>query len=277
VDRVQDRVHDQPSRLAITLSSPYVIVGGYIDTAYYKGGVSKLDEVSLSADLDPVLGEHTPLWNYYWWGYGMGESRAALDQKLVRGGPIPTHEIRAVYSISADKSSAGPAAFPLVYGGQSGLDRVRLVADLQVNPDSLPALSLGNNTIHYTDDTAEPHALRITYKWREHFDRRAPVAPAAMVPSNGALVDTLAPRLEWAAPHGAGNDSAVNYRVQVSQRPDCAWPVASALDRDVREGTAFQTPGGWLNPGATYYWRVRAEDALGSIGPWSSIVRFTTR
>ena len=277
VDRLQDRVHDQPSSLTLTLKSPYVIVGGYIDTDYYKGGTSGLDQVSLAADLDPVLHQSTNLWNYYSWAYGKGQSRASLDGKLVRSGPVGTYEIRATYTISADKRHEGPAVYPLVYGGQSGVDRVKMVADLQVNPGSLPALSLGRNTIEYTDETPEPHAVKIVYRWRERTDQHAPEAPAgALEPRDGARAASLAPKLAWTPARDPDGDRIVNYRVQVSLRPDCAWPVVSTLDRDVRDGAAFQVPKGWLNAGTTYYWRVRAEDDKGNFGPWSPVFRFIT-
>ena len=278
VGRPQDPVNDQPSSLTIAVRSPYVIVGGSIDTEYYKGGVSNLDEVSLSADLDPVFHQPTHLWSYYSWAYGKGESRAVLDNKLSKDGPASTYEFRAMYTISADKRSEGPARFPLIYGGQSGLDKVRLVADLQVNAGSLPALSLGRNVIQYTDETEGPHLVKVTYKWRERSDQHAPDSPAsANSPRDGSTIDGLAPKLSWAPSRDADGDRIVNYRVQVSLQPGCAWPVVSTLDRDVRDGNDFQIPAGWLNGGTTYYWRVRAEDDKGNFGPWSKVFRFATR
>lgn len=278
VARPQDRLRDRASSLGLSIQSPYVIVGGHIDTTYYKGGVSSLDQVSLSADLDPVQHQSTPLWNFYSWAYGMGESRAVLDAKLVKDGPTASYRISATYTLSANKQHEGPARHPLVYGGQSGVDRVRMVADLQVNPGSLPALSLGRNTIRYTDETPGDHEVKITYRWRERRDQHAPDAPqSAASPKDGAAGAGLAPRLEWTPAGDADGDRIVNYRVQVSLRPDCAWPVVATLDRDVREGAAFQIPEGWLNPGTTYYWRVRAEDERGSFGAWSRSFRFTTK
>ena len=131
-----------------------------------------------------------------------------------------------------------PAKYPLIYGGQSGLDCVEIVLYLQVNPGSLPALSRGTNLVRYSDG--------------------------------------LAPNLVWEASSDADGDRIANYRVQVSLRPDCAWPLVSSLDRDVRQGTSFRIPKGWLNPRTPFYWRVRAEDDKGNSGPWSKVFRFTT-
>jgi len=280
VDSLQDGLHDRASELSIPMKSPYVMVGGYIDTRYYKGATSGLNQVSLSARLDPLFGALTGLWDYYSWAYGMGDCRAVLDDKMLKDGPQATYAFDAVYTLSADKRAAAtPAVFPLVYGGQSGVDRVKIVADLEVNPGSLPALSHGRNVIRVVDQSAAGRKLKVTYRWREIDDQHAPAAPkSALAPAAGSAVKNLAPRFEWAPATDQDGDRIVNYRFQLSLRPDCAWPLCATFDRDVRDGgTAFQAPKGWLNPGATYYWRVRAEDSSGRFGPWSEVFSFTTK
>ncbi|MFC2075771.1 transglutaminase domain-containing protein [candidate division KSB1 bacterium] len=280
VDKLQDPdYYDYPSRLTIPMNSPYVIVGGHVDTKFYKGGTTGLDRVGLSADLDPVFHQSTSLWNYYSWAYAAGECRAILDEKLSRDGEASSYSIRLTYNISANVAHKDmKPEYPLIYGGQSGLDYIKIAADIQVNPASLPALSLGENIIKYVDSTDSPHHLKITYKWREIDDQHTPEAPkSAKSPKTGSRVRGLAPKLEWTAAKDADGDRIVNYRVQVSLRSDCAWPLVSSLDRDVRDGAAFQVPEGWLNPQTTYYWRVRAEDEKGNFGPWSDIWSFSTR
>jgi len=274
VDRFQNPRYDRPSSLTISLNSPYVIVGGCIETSYYKGGTSGLDQVSLAADLDPVYHQPTPLWDYYSWAYGPGDCRAVLDDKMLKDGPQATYSFSAEYTLSADSEGAAkPAVFPLVYGGQSGLDRVKIVADLQVNPGSLPALSLGRNVVQYRAHSAGE--VRLTWKWREISDQHRPQAPGrALAPSDGA---GQAPRFEWSPAADADDDEIVCYRFQLSLRPDCAWPLTQSFDRDVRQGTVFQAPKGWLNQGTTYYWRVRAEDSTGRWSDWSETFSFTTR
>ena len=277
VGRLQDPKHDQPARLRIPIKSPYVIVGGYIDTRYYKGGTARFDHVSLSVDLDPQFHQRTPIWNYYSWGYGLGDCRARLDDKMLRGGPQATYGFTAEYTISADKQGEHkPPAFPLIYGGQSGLDDVKIVAELQVNPGSLPALSLGNNTIRYRDESPPGRKVKVTYRWREIDDEHAPAAPEdAVSPGDGTDTD-LAPEIRWTEAVDPDGDPIVCYRFQLSLRPDCAWPLCATFDRDVRDGCAFQVPDGWLNPKTAYYWRVKAEDAKGNWSPWSKVFSFTT-
>ena len=208
---------------------------------------------------------------------------AALDfRDSVSGskdGPGATYEFKAIYTISADKRHADePAAFPLVYGGQSGLDQVRIVVDLQVNPGSLPALSLGKNTIRYSDESGSGRQVKVTYKWRENYEQYAPVAPQeAVSPKDGANIRSLEPVFEWAPAIDPDDDKIVCYRFQLSLDPYCRWPLASTFDRDVRDGTKFKAPEGWLNRKTTYYWRVRAEDANGNWSPWSGIFIVNTK
>ena len=277
VDKLQDRKYDQPSSLSIPMKSPYVIVGGYIDTRYYKGGTSRLDRLSLAADLDPAFHKSTSLWSYYSWANGMGDCRAVLDQKMLKDGPQATYGFTANYRISASKQGADkPAVYPLVYGGQSGLDCVKIVADLQVNPGSLPALALGRNVVRYTAESAGE--VKITWKWSKIDDEYAPEAPEqALSPADGARIRGREPEFEWSASTDRDGDQIVCYRFQLSLRPDCAWPLATTFDRDVRSGTAFKAPKGWLNPKTTYYWRVKAEDSTGRWSTWSEIFSFTTR
>ncbi|HUU26387.1 MAG TPA: transglutaminase domain-containing protein [archaeon] len=280
VDKLQDRKYDQPSRLTIPMESPYVVVGGYIDSRYYKGGTSGLDEISLAADLDPAFHRSSSLWSYYSWAYGMGDCRAVLDEKMLRDGSLATYGFKAIYTISADKSHENqPAEFPLVYGGQSGLDQVKIVADLEVNPGSLPALSLGRNIVSYRDESPGGRKVKVTYKWREISDQHAPSAPQEAVrPKDGEKVSPGFPFFEWAPAADPDGDQIVCYRFQLSLSPDCKWPLCSTFDRDVRQGNrVFQTPKGWLNPKTTYYWRVRTEDGNGNWSPWSKVFSFTTR
>ena len=279
VDRRQDKLYDYSSSLSIRMKSPYVIVGGYIDTRYYKGGVDGRNRVALSASLDPTFEwTSSQLWNYYSWGIGLGECRALLDDKLVRDGRNATYGFNVIYSVQADSNLADqPTEYPLVYGTQSGVDYVKVVAELQVNPGSLPELLLGRNLIHYKDESEKDRQVKITYKWREISHQHVPGPAIPLLPENGGKVKNLAPEFKWGGAADADGDRVVCYRFQLSLRPDCAWPLCSTFDRDVRNGTSFQAPKGWLNSRTTYYWRVQAEDENGNVGPWSEIFSFTTR
>jgi hypothetical protein len=91
-----------------------------------------------------------------------------VDDKMLKGGMQATYEMEIVYTVSADAAHQNvSAALPLVYGGQSGLDAVRVVVDLQLNPGSLPALSVGKNVIRYEGESGDGREVKVTCKWRE--------------------------------------------------------------------------------------------------------------
>jgi hypothetical protein len=101
---------------------------------------------------------------------------------------------------------------------------------------------------------------------------------AAVSPADGGEVASLAPTLKWlpaADPDAA--DKVVDYQVMVSLRSDCRWPLAPTLHENVgSEKTVWKVPATFLNPGATYYWRVRARNSRGDIGEWGPIFKFNT-
>ena len=167
--------------------------------------------------------------------------------------------------------------YPLIHGGQSGIGSITITADLQLNPLSLPALSVGRNVISYSDQTNGEHETRITYRWRQIDGQHYPQPPSeAVSPPSGTVTGELAPLIQWSASEDPDGDRIVNYRFQLSFRPDCSWPLATNFDRDIRDGCKFSVPRGWLNPSTTYYWRVRAEDEHGNLSGWSKTFSFTT-
>ena len=103
---------------------------------------------------------------------GAGDCRAMLDDKTPEGWLQATYELEVAYTISADAANQNlPAAMPLVYGGLAGLDAIRIVIDLQVNPGGLPALSSGKNVIRYIDESGAGRVVKITYCWRGRIEK----------------------------------------------------------------------------------------------------------
>ena len=77
-------------------------MGGHVDTRYYKAGTSDLDRVTLSANLDnshkpAPFDRQTRLWDYYSWGYGLGDSRAVLDDRMPKDGVQATYGFDVVF------------------------------------------------------------------------------------------------------------------------------------------------------------------------------------
>ncbi len=92
-----------------------------------------------------------------------------------------------------------------------------------------------------------------------------PPAPVLLSPLDGATSLPLVDSLEWNTSQGARS-----YRVELSR--------SSAFDSQLLTDTVVSVTSlstGPLVSGTTYYWRVNAENNLGSSG-WSSVWKFTT-
>jgi hypothetical protein len=263
---LQDSLYTRPSVFSIPVASAYPILGARLFATVVKEGGSASDLVSIffgKPDLGPG-GLYT-----YRWGQGSREVELDLDPSLLPMGATYSYSIG--FALRGNAESTPPA--------QAGLDAFRLVTDLQVSPHSLPALTLGRNTVRYWDQSAGPKKVRITHRWREVHDRRPPgKVEAAVTPADGGRIDTLTPALNWlpaAALDPAGK--VADYQVMVSLRPDCRWPLSPTLYQNVgSEKTEWQAPATFLNPGTTYYWKVRARDSQGNVGEWSRVFTFQT-
>lgn len=260
----QNSLYPNPSRFAIPIASPYPIVGGRFTCTLVKEGSSSLDTASIS------FGE--PGWDAgdlyeYRWGIGPQKVGLDLDAKLLRS--HSTYAYSVGFHISANAENK-PAT-------QTGLEAFRSETDLQVSPESLPALSLGSNTVRFRQQSDAK--VRITYRWREISGPRPPGKVLATAnPPSGNEVALLAPLLQWApAEVVEGSDKVVDYQVMVSLRPDCRWPLSTTLHQNVGSAkTEWKVPAGFLNPGTTYYWKVRARNGRGDIGEWGNVFSFKT-
>ena len=166
--------------------------------------------------------------------------------------------------------------------GSVGIDEIYLETDLEMANTSLPALSLGANQIVYQDDLPGPHSVRVTHGWEESEDGESPRPPeGALFPEDGAQVPLAElASLRWGAAGGRGasdGDAIADYHVQVSARADMLIPVSPNLDRiTFSPEPEWAVPEGWLVPGETYHWRVRARNEHGLWSNWSHIWSFRT-
>ena len=260
---LQDGLHTRPSVFSIPIESPYPIVAGRFACTIVKQGNSRLDKASISFG---PHGWHPGTLYEHRWSSGPQEVDLDLDASIQKSGSAYKYEIG--FAIRGNAENDPPT--------QSGVDAFRSETDLQVSPHSLPALSLGRNTVRFRHDSPHPVKVRITHRWREIHDRKLPGSvERAIRAGDGGEVRSLAPVLEWSAP-GEG-EPAVDYQVMVSLRPDCRWPLATTLHQSVGSAlTEWRVPESFLNPGTAYYWKVRARSARGDIGEWGRVFSFRT-
>jgi len=168
--------------------------------------------------------------------------------------------------------------------GQEPVRSLTIENDLQMAQLSLPALELGKNAIAYTDDTTEPHRVRLTHRWIERSSTHPPAAVAgALSPPDGGTVRGTKLQFHWEPATDPDGDAIADYEFLLSDRADMAWPLSSNLHRLVshtpdRGKAQFGLPYlGLLNSDTTYYWKVRPRDANRVWGPWSKVFTFRTK
>lgn len=266
VRRKHDSVYDCPSSWWVAVQSPYVIVGGRLRARLHKGGDSRYDRLSLQLSVgEGGFRRHT-----LWQAEGTGDFQVdlPLDEHFLREEFPPVYR----YSLQVQAMAAYDAPTPV----QTGIDELELVTDIQVAPESLPRLSLGRNQVRYWDESPEGRKVKITFIYEENHDNAPPEPPRLKRPADGATVRSLAPTLTWEPAHDPDGDPVTDYYIIVSPNPKCIWPVSANFEGSLGPVTRFAVPEGWLLPGATYYWRVRAMDAHGHWGRWSPIRSFRT-
>ncbi|MCD6385478.1 hypothetical protein J7M23_06830, partial [Candidatus Sumerlaeota bacterium] len=163
--------------------------------------------------------------------------------------------------------------------GRLLLGDIRITADLQLAPLGMPGLRLGENRIRFKSDNAGK--IRIVHKWRESTANHPPDPPErALFPKDGSRINGLRFTFMWEPSRDPDGDSIVDYHFVLSDRADCRWALSPNFEKSIlrtrNTGRAQYTIPyeGLLNPGQTYYWRVRACDENGIWSKWSKVWKF---
>jgi len=153
--------------------------------------------------------------------------------------------------------------------------------DLQMAPLCMPYLTLGDNAIRYVDETEGPREVVVTHEWLETDANRPPTAPPAPIfPADGAALDRTQFAFEWQASEDPDGDAIRDYQFMLSRFEDMRWPLSpnffrlTSLTPDAGAARYTLACAGLLNPGESYYWRVRARDEHGAWSPWSGVWSF---
>ncbi len=93
-----------------------------------------------------------------------------------------------------------------------------------------------------------------------------PSAPSLLLPLNGAVGQSLTPKLDWEV-----IPTAANYRVQISLDS----VLGTTLLDSITTIDSLTVPVNALINNTRYYWRVNASNVAGT-GPWSSVWHFNT-
>lgn len=243
---------NQDAFLDITIKSPYVIVGGKLTLA-----------LTSNTQVTVLISRHDEPHQTVWHADSNIDLKTDIDLTPHFASNSPAsydYQIRLALN-----ASENPAV----------IKHLAIETDLQMAPLSLPALELGDNTIHYTAETEG--SIQLTHTFQEKEASSAPVPPDHPTsPSPNANVSGTQITFTW--PEVAG---ATDYHIQVGHLPDIKYTLSPVFNKLISKtpsaGKAqWQIPyEGLLNPNQTYYWRIRPRNADGLWGNWSSIWSFT--
>jgi hypothetical protein len=243
---------DQDAHLDLTITSPYVIVGGKLNLS-----------LTSNTHVSVALSRHNNPYQTIWHSDTNINIKTSidLDPSFPSSSPASyTYQVRI-----ALKAHADPAV----------IKQITIETDLQMAPLSLPALELGDNHIHYTADTEGD--VQITHAFEEHESNPPPVPPTKPTyPPSGETVLGTQFTLSW--PDVA---DATDYHIQVSNLPDLKYTLSPVFNKLISKTPSANSAQwhipyeGLLNPNQIYFWRVRPRNVNGLWGKWSAIWSFT--
>ena len=167
----------------------------------------------------------------------------------------------------------------------ANLKNLKIVNDLQMAPLALPAVADGMNNFVYSDQSPGEKVVRITHDWAERENTTKPGTSAfPLFPPNGGFSEGTNIIFRWKSPPTPGaNSPIIDYQFELSDRPDMLWPLSPNFYKLVSKTADQPKPqytlpeSGLLNPGQTYYWRVKAKNEMGAWGSWSDVWSFAPR
>jgi hypothetical protein len=247
----------------VPVSSAYPLVGGRLDVDIARLNLDT-EEVAISISFDEGKS-----WTAVQTSFPSDYSRMYVDLN-----PFFKKTDPARYEYILRFTLRSRATHPAV-----ALKGFYLRSTLQMAPLAMPGVVLGENNFSYTDESPGARSVRITHTWNEcAANVNLPSAPEALTPGDGKTYSGTSVKFHWEA----GSAAAVaDYEFELGEFADMRWELSpnfhKLISRTADRGTrSYTLPSvGLLNPGKTYYWRVRGRSEAGVWDDWSKTVSFS--
>jgi hypothetical protein len=223
-------------------------------------------------------------WGVYYWrlavNLGSGLEPSPFSRKLTVTPPAPPVPVQLTASGLFTQDTTPTLAWNAVPYPYAGVDITYTVQLDNTSTFASPEFTGDTAATSITPGSGLPDGL---YYWRVRafnefgllsaysaprtltIDNVAPAAPVPVAPASGAIT-TVRPAYSWSAVSSGGTTT---YELEVDDNSGFSSP-----DVDVTVTTTSSLPAISLRQG-TNYWRVRAIDAAGNIGPWSVLRSWT--
>lgn len=163
------------------------------------------------------------------------------------------------------------------------IDSLYFENNFQLNPNSLPRLNLGENTIRIANPYGEPfNGLVYLHAYKVINKISVPPSPVQPIyPGDGGTVKSSQFKFVWALPGGMLSSEMSDFNIQVSEYPDFRNPVSPTFNKLTSQQHEGHIPEwtiprvGLLNPNTAYYWRVAVRNMQGVWSKWSPVWSFT--
>jgi hypothetical protein len=250
----------------VKIQSPFVITDGAVRIRYY------IDSTDTAASFAVSMSKYTP--NDFRQIYSSEGRLAGLIEDTV--GLFET-----IQPIGTPMMDTYFLKFEMKASRKGGmlLSDFNVVSDFQFNPNSVPRLRAGLNTVRIFDPAGNPlQGLTTSVSTRRIDSLGIPESSASpLFPRDGDTVaTTMDVQFQWSVPPVRGQVIVSDYQIQVSERSDFAFPVSSAFNALASQSMTYSRTAAWTVPypgmllaGKKYYWRVAAKSRDGVWGEWS--------
>lgn len=227
------------------------------NTLYYD---SSGDDHPSAAGSQKATDEFVPLLNIYYHRWKQN-ARVARPTSLSPHSGYVTNNTTPTFTWGAVPNAA---QYEIEFAADSGFTQNRDPHPSLIDPAFTFSSAQGNGKYYWHVRAYNGAGQPGDWSAARYFtvDVVGPAAPTLQLPGNTAIVRTV-PTFRWNAV-----SDAVLYQFQLDNDADCSSPFVSVVQR-----TLSRKPAGGLR--GTYYWRVRAKDAAGTWGGWSTIFTVT--